>query len=281
MSELTIEEKKAKVKDLRPIDDVFFEVLARNPGVMEEILCTILEDDKLIVKDVIVQSDERNLYGRSVRLDALCLLGNGISCNVEVQRSDNDDHFRRVRFNESSITVRDSQSGTDFKEIPDVHVVYISEFDIIGAGHTIYHVNKVIAETGQIVDDGTGYVYVNTAIDDGTDISSLMSCFTKKDFNNPKFPKLSKEVSYLKTTEGGLNSMCTVMKYYEDIAEQKGRSEGRSEGLAEGKRLSYFEMVQDGDLNVKKAAQKTNLTEEEFLKEMELAGFKLPKEQTV
>ena len=71
--------------------------------------------------------------------------------------------------------------------------------------------------------------------------------------------------------------MCTVMKYYEDIAEQKGRSEG----LAEGKRLSYFEMVQDGDLNVKKAAQKTNLTEEEFLNKMKLAGFTLPQEQTI
>lgn len=75
--------------------------------------------------------------------------------------------------------------------------------------------------------------------------------------------------------------MCTVMKFYEDIARNEGRSEGRSEGLAEGKRLSYFEMVQDGDLNIKKAAQKINLTEEEFLREMKLAGFKLPQEQTV
>ena len=42
----------------------------------------ILEDEKLIVKDVIVQSSKRNLYGRSVRLDALCILGNGKKCNV-------------------------------------------------------------------------------------------------------------------------------------------------------------------------------------------------------
>ena len=266
MSVLTLAEKKAKVKDLRPIDDVFFEALAHNPEVMEEILRTILEDDKLIVKDVIVQSDQRNIYGRSVRLDSLCIIGNGARCNVEVQRSDNDDHFRRVRFNESSITVKDSQSGTDFKDIPDVYVVYISEFDIIGSGHTIYHVNKVIAETGQIIDDGTKYVYVNTVVDDGTDIASLMSCFTKKEFDNPKFPKLSKEVKYIKNTEGGLNSMCTVMKHYEDIAR------------IEGKRLSYFEMVQDGDITVEKGALKTNLTKEEFIKEMKLAGFELPKE---
>lgn len=89
-----LQEKFDKVKDLRPIDDVFFEVLAEDPLVCQEILRTILGDDKLVVNDVIVQSSERNLYGRSVRLDALCTLGDGRKCNIEVQRSDNDDHLQ-------------------------------------------------------------------------------------------------------------------------------------------------------------------------------------------
>ena len=54
---LTLAERIEKVKDLRPIDDTFFEVLASNPAVCQEILSTILEDPKLTVKDVIVQSD--------------------------------------------------------------------------------------------------------------------------------------------------------------------------------------------------------------------------------
>ena len=66
---MTTEEKIAKVKDLRPIDDVFFEVLAEDKDVCEEILRTILEDKHLIVEDVIVQGSKRNIYGRSVRLD--------------------------------------------------------------------------------------------------------------------------------------------------------------------------------------------------------------------
>lgn len=73
MSEQT---KMEKVKDFRPIDDVFFEVLAQNLEVCQEMLRVILEDDELIVNSVIKQSSERNLYGRSVRLDALCTLGN-------------------------------------------------------------------------------------------------------------------------------------------------------------------------------------------------------------
>ena len=127
---MTLEEKKEQVKNFRPIDDTFFEVLADDIGVCQEMLRIILEDEKLIVKDVIVQSSERNLYGRSVRLDALCILGNRKKCNVEVQRSNKDHHLKRVRFNASVITVRDSQTDDKFEETIDLIVVYISEFDI-------------------------------------------------------------------------------------------------------------------------------------------------------
>lgn len=74
---ITLKEKEEKVKDLRPIDDVFFEVLANDVNFCQEMLQILLEDKNLVVKDVVVQSSERNLYGRSVRLDALCVLGNG------------------------------------------------------------------------------------------------------------------------------------------------------------------------------------------------------------
>ena len=77
---ISLEEKVEKVKDLRPIDDVFFEVLADDIPFCQEMLRILLEDENLVVKDVIVQSSQRNLYGRSVRLDALCILGNGKSC---------------------------------------------------------------------------------------------------------------------------------------------------------------------------------------------------------
>lgn len=83
-------EKIEKVKDLRPIDDVFFEKLAQNKAVCQEILRVLLEDRKLIVHSVITQSSKNNLYGRSVRLDALCTLGNGTKCNIEVQRANDD-----------------------------------------------------------------------------------------------------------------------------------------------------------------------------------------------
>ena len=149
-------------------------------SVCQEMLRTILEDDSLVVTSVITQSDERNLYGRSVRLDALCTLGNGTKVNVEVQRSDNDNHLKRARFNASSITVRESETGTKFEEVLELYIVYISEFDFLKGDKTIYHVEKVLRENGQVIDDGLHEIFVNTAVDDGTEIAELMSCFTKK-----------------------------------------------------------------------------------------------------
>ena len=45
---MELQEKIERVKDLRPIDDIFFEVLARNPNVCQEILRVILEDETLV-----------------------------------------------------------------------------------------------------------------------------------------------------------------------------------------------------------------------------------------
>ena len=185
---MELKKKVEMVQDLRIIDDVFFEVFAQDIPACQEILRTILEDDQLIVKDVIVQSSNRNLYGRSVRLDALCVLGDGTKCNIEVQRADNDDHLRRARFNASSITVRESNPGEKFNDVIDLYIVYISQFDFLGYGFTTYHIDKTIRENGAVVDDGLHEIFVNTVIKDGSRTSDLMDCFTKKEFASKEFP---------------------------------------------------------------------------------------------
>ena len=43
----------------------------------------------------------------------------------------------------------------------------------------------------------------------------------KKEVKNPKFPALSAEVTRLKETEGGAQTVCEVMERYEKIAVSK------------------------------------------------------------
>ena len=80
------------------------------------------------------------------------------------------------------------------------------------------HIDKIIRETGDVIDDGLHEIFVNTTVDDGTDIADLMACFTKKEVKNSKFPKLSGEVQRLKETEGGLSAVCELMEKYNQEA---------------------------------------------------------------
>jgi predicted transposase/invertase (TIGR01784 family) len=206
-----------KVKQLKPIDDVFFERLMESKDVCQEILRVILNDSELKVNTVSAQREIQNLYGRSVRLDALCVLGNGEVCNIEVQKSNNDDHVKRVRYNASLITANRTPKSSDFSSVPTLVMVFISRFDIFKKNRNIYHAHTVITDEGlnhELVDNGLSEIYVNTAVKDDSTLSELMDCFENENVDNAKFPNLTKEVYYYKKTEKGVNTMCQIVEEY-------------------------------------------------------------------
>lgn len=170
---------KKSVESLNIIDDTLFEKMAEDIGFCEEVISTILMQ-KVTVLKVAKQNHIKNLQGRSVILDALCELENGNTCNIEVQKLNDDNYVKRVRYNASCITANTTDPGTKFEKVPDVIVIFITEFDIFKAGKTIYHIDRTICETGEINDNGLYEIYVNTKIDDGTDISALMKIFREQ-----------------------------------------------------------------------------------------------------
>lgn len=212
MYELT--EVQAIVQQLNIIDDTLFQKMAEDPEFCEEVISTILEQ-KVTVKKVTPQNSVKNLQGRSVVLDALCELENGEECNVEVQKANDDDHQKRVRYNTSCITANITEPGTKFKNVPNVIGIYISQFDMFQSGKTVYHIDRVVRETGEVQDNGLQEIYVNTKIDDGTDISELMHIFTVADaYNFEKFPRVSKRKKQFKESEGDNEEMCDLVENY-------------------------------------------------------------------
>ena len=209
------------VQKLRPIDNAFFPVLGQDPGVMEEILRVILNDNTLTVEKVIAEYTLPNLPGRGVRLDSFCETGDGHRINVEVQKADDDDHIRRCRYNAAGMTWKEAEKGIRFRDLPDVCVVYITEHDFLHGGRTVYHVDKILRENGSIIDDGSSAIYVNTAVNDGSAISDLMRCFSQKTVNDPRFPRLSERVHQYKNTEKGAAEMCEELeRYIDEITEE-------------------------------------------------------------
>jgi hypothetical protein len=95
-----------------------------------------------------------------------------------------------------------------------VYAIFISKLDIFNEQRTIYHINRVIEETGSVVDNGVHEIYVNTAIDDGSDISELMQYFKKSIGEHGNFMKLCNRVKYFKESQEGVTNMCQVMEEY-------------------------------------------------------------------
>ena len=224
------EQKKVQaiVQQLNIIDDTLFQKMAEDPDFCEEVISTVLEQ-KVIVKNVTPQNSVKNPQGRSIVLDALCELENGEECNVEVQKANDDDHQKRVRYNTSCITANITEPGAKFKNVPDVIAIYISKFDMFQSEKTVYHIDRVVRETGEVQDNGLQEIYVNTKIDDGTDIAELMHIFTDGDaYNFEKFPNVSKRKKQFKESKGGNEDMCDLVENY-----AKERAEAAAKEAAE------------------------------------------------
>lgn len=240
-------------RQLNPIDDPMFKKMAESKPFCQEILRVLLEDPKLVVESNEPQWAGTNLQGRSVILDAKCTLGNGTETNIEVQKSDEDDHQRRVRYNGAILTTNITDPGTHFKDVPDVCVVYITRSDFFHGNHALYHVDRALRETGEMVYNGFTEVYANATAKDGSDTAELLAIFTESNAYSEKFPETSARKRQFKETEGGTDEMGSIvqdlcdeaMSVGEKRGEQRGEKRGEKRGERKGRKAGRAEMVKN------------------------------------
>lgn len=212
---------KNVIDNLRPTDDTFMQKLTEHFDFCEELLQTVLQIPDLHLVKVTPQCSLHNIDSRSVTVDALCEDNIGRLFSIEIQKSNTDDHQKRVRYNGACVQTIKFDKGTLFKQLFNLHMIYISDFDIFNKGKTVYHVIRVIKETNDTVDNGYHEIYANTKIHDGTDIAELMQILKSSEIpNNAKFPRICKIIQYYK--EGrGRQKMCEVVeKYAKEYADE-------------------------------------------------------------
>ena len=239
------------VGKLRPIDDLMFRVMARDLAFCRELLGVLLQDPGLEVVKSTPQSAVTNTRGRSAVLDALCELSDGRLVDVEVQRADKGDLQRRARYYASLVTADRTRPGTPFEDVPDVCVVLVCEFDPLRAGCPLYHVDRVVRETGESADNGLEEVYVNALARDGSEVSALMRVLTEAEaYDEERFPETSRVKRRLRETEEGRKDMGSVI---EEIRAEC-IAEGKAEGIAEGKLETLVRLVRAGLVDARAAA---------------------------
>ena len=121
--------------------------------------------------------------------------------------------------------------------------MFISKFDIFEGGLPLYHIDKIVRETGQVIEDGLTEIFVNTVNYDGSKPARLMKLFTENDaYSNDEFPITSELKSILKSSEGGSKTMNEILEKL--ISDEKRESEKR--GKEEGAKMIAKTMIEEG-----------------------------------
>ena len=159
---------KEKIKGLRIIDNAMFQICAKNnPVFVEHILRPIVKtvfnkDDDIHITRLTIEDVQPNAAGRGIRIDALAVDSEDRYFIVEIQRvSDLRDLVYRVRFYRAAVDTTLLKDGQQFRDIPEVHVVFICEHDPRNLGRSYYQSKEVWVDDGTPVNDGVSSIYIN------------------------------------------------------------------------------------------------------------------------
>ena len=248
-----------RIVRMRLLDDALMTAALDNaPEAVQLILRIILEKDDLEVRSVHTQREYKNLYGHSVRLDVEAIDSAGKLYNIEVQRDEHGAEPERARHNSALMDAHTLQAGQKAHELPETYVIFITETDFYGMGLPVYHINRIVEETGKPFGDGAHIIYANGAYVGESDIGRLMEDFRTADPNKMHFSALANRVRSLKYSEKGVTTMCQAM----EITFLEGREEGRVEDIR-----SLMETI---GMSVSQAMAALKIPEDERSKYMEL-----------
>lgn len=261
-----LERYKAYIAQLCLMDDAYFNVYFDDyKAGMECILRIILTLPELVVDRVTTQKTTGNLYGRGVRFDAFARAGKRL-INTEVQRDDRGALPERARFNSSMMDARELQIGEEVKALPETYVIFITEKDVLGKGLPIYHINRVIEETGEEFGDRAHIIYVNGEIQDETPLGRLMHDFFCQDATKMHYEALRKRASFFKNEEGGQAEMCKIMDEIRQEGIDLGFDRGMECGMERGMECGMERGAENKLLEtLRTIMRKMRLSEEEAL----------------
>lgn len=236
------EEYLQRLRGLRLLDDNFMTKVFEDKDCSEVLLQVVLDRDDLTIREVHSQYGLNNIQGRSARLDILAVDEQNRAYNIEIQRNDRGAEVRRARYNSGLMDANITEPGDRYDQLYETYVIFITENDILKAGLPIYHIDRMIRETGKEFGDGAHIIYVNSQIKDDTKLGRLMQDFTCTNPNDMNYSVLAQRVRYFKEDTKGVATMCRA---FEEVRED-GKLEGKLEGARDNSLEVARSMLADG-----------------------------------
>ncbi len=209
-------------------------------------LQVIMKKKDLKVQEQVIQKDYKNLQGRSAILDCVALDGDEKQYNVEIQQDNEGASPKRARYHSGLMDMNTLRAGQDFEELPESYVIFITRDDALGYGLPIYHIRRMIEETQKDFRDESHIIYVNSRIQDDTELGYLIHDLHCRNADEMHSDILAKRVRELKETQKGVEIMCREMDQIYKEGIEEGIEKGREEGKMETKRENAISMAELG-----------------------------------
>lgn len=220
----TFEQKKALVAQFNLMDDTFFSVVMEHNDAAEYLLTQLMGKQIKIIENK-TQYSIRNAESHSIVLDALVEDEHHNIYDVEVQVGDKKNHERRIRYYRTAIDWSYLEKGKDYSELPELYMIFISDFDPFALNKVHYEIAPYIRGTDREYDNGVHIHYFNTKVKDETFLSELMQYLADSDPKRTQFGALSQQVNYHKEKNEGVGFMCKAVEEYAAAKKIEGKIE--------------------------------------------------------
>ena len=231
------------------MDDDFMRVVLKDIRCTEYILQTILRKPRLHVKEQVLQEDLKNLQGRSVILDCLCTDESGAVYNIELQNSRSGASPLRARYHAGIIDMHILKAGENFNRLPESYVIFICGKDVLKENRQIYHVKRIIEESGNTFPDKAQIIYINTEKSSDDELGRMIKDFYTEDPKEIHSAVLARRIAELKIPSKAEKGEDAEMTTYYDRLKRQWKKEGRAEGKAEGKAEGIEQGINEGAAN--------------------------------
>ncbi len=202
-----------RIRQLRLIDGDFMTRCFEGSAECAALLMrTILERPDLQVESTWSQCSTDPLQEREVRLDIFASDPAGKRYNIEVQHISSGAALKQARYNSSLLDSSNLLSNDSAEQLTETYIIFVTDTDVFGQGSPLYHIDRVIAETGRPFGDESHIVYVNGAFRGDTPLGRLIHDLFCGEPQQMHHKLLADRVRYFKEDREGIREMCNVFE---------------------------------------------------------------------
>lgn len=265
MNNIVTKARLEKLKRLRLFDDDYANIVFKDKECVKYILSTILKEEIQFYHHE-TERKMKVVSGRTIECD-IFVLSKDKAINVEIEKHSFRLKPQRIRYHASVLDCHVSKQSQNFDEMLDIVVIFICEFDPVGKGCPMYHINRQIQESKDIFHDDMQIILVNGSYSADDEIGRLIHDLKCTNSSEMYSEVLKEKTKYYKEDEKGARIMCEAWEEERRKGKAEGRAEGRTEGKAEGKTetliSSLKSLMETMNLGIEEAMNALRLNDEE------------------